>query len=668
MPILVATDVAARGLDIADVTHIVNFDVPTSPDVYVHRIGRTGRVGRSGRAITFIEPRQRRDLEAIERTPARRSRRGPRARTWRRCRRRSRRARHRKPHDANGARDGAYAKLIASGGRAAGLAEADLIHAVTSQAGLDGEAVRNVRLLERFALLEVPAAEADRVAGAVTAPRSGAIRSGSSRRRRLTATVRRMSTMTMTTNHGDIVLELFDEDAPETVANFRRLAEDGFYDGLIFHRVIPDFMIQGGCPEGTGTGGPGYTFEDEINDHKVVRGALAMANAGPNTNGSQFFIVTTESAPWLDGKHTVFGEVTDGMDVVDTIADAPARRPRPAAGGSADRAARRQLRDALASAVWPRSSRRQRPSRSRTPRPGEVIRSLPVTSPDDVRALADRARAAQPAWEALGFEGRGRVLRRMQKWVVDNGERVIQSIVDETGKTYEDAAVVELAYGAGALGFWAKHAPDYLADEKIRTSNPFVLGRKLVVRYRPVGVVGVIGPWNYPLTNSFGDAIPALAAGNAVLLKPSEVTPLTSMLLADGYPRVRHARERAPDRGRRRRDRHRADRRGRLRDVHRLDRDRQEGHGARRRDAHRRRARARRQGPDDRARRRRHRARRQRRDLLLDAERRPDLRVGRARVRRGADLRPLRRRGDRAREGAAPGRRRTARRASRSGR
>jgi peptidyl-prolyl cis-trans isomerase B (cyclophilin B) len=132
-----------------------------------------------------------------------------------------------------------------------------------------------------------------------------------------------MSQMTMTTNHGDIVLELFDEDAPETVENFRRLAEDGFYDGLIFHRVIPDFMIQGGCPQGTGTGGPGYTFKDEINEHKVARGALAMANAGPNTNGSQFFIVTVRSAEWLDGKHTVFGEVTDGMDIVDTISELP---------------------------------------------------------------------------------------------------------------------------------------------------------------------------------------------------------------------------------------------------------------------------------------------------------------------------------------------------------
>src|SRR5919198_554083 len=295
-----------------------------------------------------------------------------------------------------------------------------------------------------------------------------------------------MSTMTMTTNHGDIVLELFDEDAPKTVENFRKLAADGYYDGLIFHRVIPDFMIQGGCPQGTGTGGPGYTFEDEINDHKVVRGALAMANAGPNTNGSQFFIVTTQAAPWLDGKHTVFGAVTRGIDV-------------------------------------------------ENPATGEVIRTLPVTSPADVRAMAERARAAQPGWEALGFEGRGRALRRMQKWVVDNADRVVQTIVDETGKTYEDASIVELAYGAGALGFWAKHASDYLADEKIRTSNPFVLGRKLVVRYRPVGVAGVIGPWNYPLTNSFGDAVPALAAGNAVLLKPSEVTPLTSLLLADAF-------------------------------------------------------------------------------------------------------------------------------------
>ena len=128
-----------------------------------------------------------------------------------------------------------------------------------------------------------------------------------------------MSQAVMKTSEGDISLELFDEDAPKTVSNFKQLAGQGFYDGLIFHRIIPDFMIQGGDPTGTGTGGPGYTFEDEFNDNKIVRGALAMANAGPNTNGSQFFIVTTESAPWLDGKHTVFGQVTAGLDVVDKL-------------------------------------------------------------------------------------------------------------------------------------------------------------------------------------------------------------------------------------------------------------------------------------------------------------------------------------------------------------
>jgi cyclophilin family peptidyl-prolyl cis-trans isomerase len=132
-----------------------------------------------------------------------------------------------------------------------------------------------------------------------------------------------MSTATMNTSEGAITFELFDEDAPKTVENFRKLASEGFYDGLIFHRVIPDFMIQGGCPQGTGSGGPGYTFEDEFNDHKVERGALAMANAGPNTNGSQFFIVTTKAASWLDGKHTVFGRVTDGMDVVDRLEGVP---------------------------------------------------------------------------------------------------------------------------------------------------------------------------------------------------------------------------------------------------------------------------------------------------------------------------------------------------------
>jgi len=128
-----------------------------------------------------------------------------------------------------------------------------------------------------------------------------------------------MTQATLHTSEGSIEIELFPEDAPKTVANFTKLAGEGFYDGLIFHRVIPEFMIQGGCPQGTGTGDPGYKFEDEFNHHKVVKGALAMANSGPNTNGSQFFIVTADATPWLDGKHTVFGQVTAGQDVVDLI-------------------------------------------------------------------------------------------------------------------------------------------------------------------------------------------------------------------------------------------------------------------------------------------------------------------------------------------------------------
>ena len=147
---------------------------------------------------------------------------------------------------------------------------------------------------------------------------------------RNSGTVCGMSTATMHTNHGPIELELFDEEAPKTVDNFKKLSGQGFYDGLSFHRVIKDFMLQAGCPQGRGTGGPGYTFEDEINDNKVERGALAMANAGPNTNGSQFFIVTTPEAPWLDGKHTVFGQVTGGMDAVDAIEGTPTdARDRP---------------------------------------------------------------------------------------------------------------------------------------------------------------------------------------------------------------------------------------------------------------------------------------------------------------------------------------------------
>jgi acyl-CoA reductase-like NAD-dependent aldehyde dehydrogenase len=168
------------------------------------------------------------------------------------------------------------------------------------------------------------------------------------------------------------------------------------------------------------------------------------------------------------------------------------------------------------------------------PATGEVIAHVPDMTAAQVAELVRAARAAQPAWEALGFDGRGRILRRAQKWVVDHQQRIIETIVSETGKAYEDALIAELMYGANALGFWAKQAPRYLADERISTASPLNKAKKLLVRYRPLGVVGVIGPWNYPLTNSFGDAVPALAAGNAVIVKPSELTPLTSLLLAEG--------------------------------------------------------------------------------------------------------------------------------------
>jgi acyl-CoA reductase-like NAD-dependent aldehyde dehydrogenase len=162
------------------------------------------------------------------------------------------------------------------------------------------------------------------------------------------------------------------------------------------------------------------------------------------------------------------------------------------------------------------------------------VASVPRIAPADVAALVARARAAQPAWEALGFDGRGEILRRAQKWVVENSDRIARTIVSETGKTYDDALIAEIGYVASAFGFWAKHAPRFLADEKVRASSPFLVGRRLVVRYRPLGVIGVIGPWNYPLTNSFGDCIPALAAGNSAVLKPSQSTPLTSLLMAEG--------------------------------------------------------------------------------------------------------------------------------------
>jgi acyl-CoA reductase-like NAD-dependent aldehyde dehydrogenase len=168
------------------------------------------------------------------------------------------------------------------------------------------------------------------------------------------------------------------------------------------------------------------------------------------------------------------------------------------------------------------------------PATGETIATVPDLDADAIAAMAARGRAAQPGWEAFGFAGRGRVMRRAQKWLMDNSEQVISTIVSETGKTYEDAEFAEIAYSANAFGFWAKEASSYLADERVKSAQILLKGKKLILRYRPLGVIGVIGPWNYPLTNSFGDCIPALMAGNSVILKPSEVTPLTSLLLAEG--------------------------------------------------------------------------------------------------------------------------------------
>jgi acyl-CoA reductase-like NAD-dependent aldehyde dehydrogenase len=168
------------------------------------------------------------------------------------------------------------------------------------------------------------------------------------------------------------------------------------------------------------------------------------------------------------------------------------------------------------------------------PATGEIITTVPDLSAEAVAEMAARARAAQPEWDAYGFEGRARVLLRAQKWVMDNAERIVSTICSETGKTFEDAELAEIGYAGNAFGFWAKEAPNYLGDEKVKTSQLLVKGKKILLRYRPLGLIGVIGPWNYPLTNSFGDCIPALAAGNAVILKPSEVTPLTSLLMAEG--------------------------------------------------------------------------------------------------------------------------------------
>jgi acyl-CoA reductase-like NAD-dependent aldehyde dehydrogenase len=166
------------------------------------------------------------------------------------------------------------------------------------------------------------------------------------------------------------------------------------------------------------------------------------------------------------------------------------------------------------------------------PATGDIVATLKPHTPEQLAEMVARARKAQPAWHALGFDERGKVLRRVQKWLLDNVDRVSETLISESGKTREDV-LLEMSIPVAAFGFWAKQAPKYLADEKVRTSSPFLLGRKVIVRYEPIGVAGIIGPWNYPLANNIGDVIPALAAGNSVLLKPSSVTPLTSLLMEE---------------------------------------------------------------------------------------------------------------------------------------
>jgi acyl-CoA reductase-like NAD-dependent aldehyde dehydrogenase len=172
------------------------------------------------------------------------------------------------------------------------------------------------------------------------------------------------------------------------------------------------------------------------------------------------------------------------------------------------------------------------------PATGDTIGHVPEMTADQVAELVARGRAAQPAWNALGYEGRAKVMYQLRRWLIENRERMIKTIVDETGKTREDALIPEIMFVADSLGFWSKKGPKYLADEQVKAHSPVLLGKRMYVRYRPFGVIGVIGPWNYPLTNAFGDCIPALVAGNAVVLKPSEITPLTSLLIEEGFKAV----------------------------------------------------------------------------------------------------------------------------------
>ena len=545
---------------------------------------------------------------------------------------------------------GGYTKLIANAGRHEGIEAADLIAAMTA-GGLDGEAVRNVRVLERFALARGPGRRRARDRRARDrGPRQARWPSSPF----ATEEALPCPMATMSTNHGDITIELFDEDAPKTVENFRSSPRDGFYDGLIVPPHHQGLHDPGRLPAGHRHRRPGLHVRGR---DQPAQGRARLARDGQRRPEHERLAVLhrharrrrrgwTASTPSSARSRTGWTSSTSSRACRPTAATARARTRR---SRTLTRHGARRLR-------WPATPPVAATISVENPATGETIREVPVTAPDGGRrARGPRARRRSPPGRRSATRAAAgsssarrsgcsstRTRSRTRSWPRPaRRARTRCSSRSPTARTRSASGRARRRSG--------------LRTRRCARATRSSSAASMVVRYRPVGVVGVIGPWNYPLVNSVGDAIPALAAGNAVVVKPSEVTPLTSLLFERGLREMRAAGGRLPGRGRHGRDRRGADRRGRHGDVHGLDAHRPQGHGARRADAHAGLARARRQGPDDRAGRRRPRARRQRRRLLLDAERRPDLHLDRARVRRGAGLRRVREQGHREDVGAAPG-------------